>query len=169
MRNLIRANELIQSPIVLLVDPDGNMIGEVSRNEALNKAKQYELDLVEIDPTRNGHKYPVCKIMDYGKARYQISKKNKHQKHHEHVIKEIKSSARISDHDLLIKHKKVRELLSKKYHVKYVIQLNGREKQDLLLLLNQRISEFIDVAEAGQVNIQGKSVSVLLRTSGAIS
>ena len=94
-RNEPRINQRIRVAEVRLIDEDGAQIGVVSRDEALDLAQQRELDLVEVSPTA---KPPVCKVMDYGRYKYETSKKEKDNKKKQHVIhvKEIRMRPKIS-------------------------------------------------------------------------
>jgi translation initiation factor IF-3 len=116
----IRANE------VRCLGDDGTQYGIISRNEALSKAEELGLDLVLIAPDA---KPPVCKIMDYGKFRYQEEKKKKEAKKKQKVIevKEIKLSVKIADNDISYKIKHAREFLEAGKHVKFRVFLRGRE------------------------------------------
>ena len=116
----IRANE------VRCLGDDGTQYGIISRNEALNLSDEQGLDLVLIAPDA---KPPVCKIMDYGKFKYQEEKKRKEAKKKQKVIdvKEIKLSVKIADNDISYKIKHAREFLEAGKHVKFRVFLRGRE------------------------------------------
>jgi len=116
----IRANE------VRCLGDDGTQYGIISRNEALAKAEEAGLDLVLIAPDA---KPPVCKIMDYGKFKYQEEKKKKEAKKKQKVIdvKEIKLSVKIADNDISYKIRHAREFLEAGKHVKFRVFLRGRE------------------------------------------
>ena len=92
-------NEEIRASEVRLIDENGEMVGIVSIDEALSRAEKADLDLVNISPNAAP---PVCKILDYGKYRYEQQKKEKTAKKNQHVteIKEIRLSASIEDHDV---------------------------------------------------------------------
>ena len=116
----IRANE------VRCLGDDGTQYGIISRNAALAQAEELGLDLVLIAPDA---KPPVCKIMDYGKFKYQEEKKKKEAKKKQKVIevKEIKLSVKIADNDISYKIKHAREFLEAGKHVKFRVFLRGRE------------------------------------------
>jgi len=118
----IRVNEAIRRPEVRLIDVDGSQVGVVSIKEALALAKERGLDLVEVAPNANP---PVCRIMDYGKYRYQMQKKSHHKKTIE--VKEIKLRPRIDDHDLELKVKNIRRFLDDGNKAKVTMMLRGRE------------------------------------------
>lgn len=98
----------------------------MSPREALDLADEYGLDLVEISPTA---KPPVCKIMDYGKYKYQQQMKERENKKKQHVIKlkEVRFRPRIGDHDLKMKVDHVRKFLTDGYKVKITLMFRGRE------------------------------------------
>jgi len=111
---------------VRLIDPNGKQVGIVSPREALDLADEFGLDLVEISPTA---KPPVCKIMDYGKYKYQQQMKERENKKKQHVIKlkEVRFRPRIGDHDLNMKVDHVRKFLTDGYKVKITLMFRGRE------------------------------------------
>jgi translation initiation factor IF-3 len=109
-----------------LIDEEGKQVGIVPIEEALRLAEQAHLDLVEVSPTA---KPPVCRIMDYGKFKYEISKKVRVARKHRHVIhvKEIKLRSEISEHDFNFKMKHAEEFLSRGDKVKFTLVFRGRE------------------------------------------
>ncbi len=119
-------NEQIRVPEVRCVGDDGTQYGIISRDEALRLAEQRGFDLVLIAPNANP---PVCKIMDYGKFKYQQEKKLKEAKKKQTKIevKEIKFSVKIAQNDIDYKVKHAREFLEKGKHVKFRVFLRGRE------------------------------------------
>jgi translation initiation factor IF-3 len=164
MSNFYNVNDQIQSDRVNLVMTGGGMKENVSLFEAINYAENEGLDLVEVSPAGNGG-LPVCKILDYGKMMYQQEKKRKVNKNIVHV-KEIKYGLNIDSHDLQVKHKKILDFLGKKYKVRYIMELKGREKykvEDALEKFNKNIAEFAEVAKwkDAQVNVGGNRASIL--------
>ena len=122
----------------------------MSANEALELARQEDLDLVEISPTA---KPPVCKIMDFGKQRYEQTRKAKEAKKNQKqvVIKEVKVTARIDTHDLETKMGQIEKFLSKENKVKVTLVLFGRERMHATLgidTLNEIAEKFAEVADA---------------------
>lgn len=122
----------------------------MSANEALELARQEDLDLVEISPTA---KSPVCKIMDFGKYRYEQTRKAKEAKKNQKqvVIKEVKVTARIDTHDLETKMGQIEKFLSKENKVKVTLVLFGRERMHATLgidTLNEIAEKFAEVADA---------------------
>jgi len=125
-KDQVLLNEQIRVPEVRCVGDDGTQYGIISRDEALRLAEQRGLDLVLIAPNANP---PVCKIMDYGKFKYQQEKKLKEAKKKQTKIevKEIKFSVKIAQNDIDYKVKHAREFLEKGKHVKFRVFLRGRE------------------------------------------
>lgn len=123
-----RINDNIRAPRVVLIDADGNNRGEVALTEAKRAAQEAGLDLVEVKQgDRDTNTWPVCKILDYGKMRYdQSKKKSQHQK--KPSLKEMMFHLRCAEHDLDIKINKIKEFLSKGHPVKFGVTLKGRER-----------------------------------------
>lgn len=111
---------------VRLIGKDGNQIGVVDNFQAQEQAKQDGLDLVEISPNA---KPPVCKIIDYGKFRYQLTKRERESKkaQHQAKLKEIKIKPNIDEHDLQVKIKRAREFIEKGNKVRVTCTFRGRE------------------------------------------
>jgi len=120
-------NEEIRAEEVRLIDENGEMRGIVSIDEALRLADEANLDLVNISPNAAP---PVCKILDYGKYRYEQQKKEKTAKKNQHVteIKEIRLSASIEDHDVEVKAKNAIKFLKDGDKVKVSLRFRGRER-----------------------------------------
>lgn len=139
----LRVNERIRASEVLVIDPDGQKVGVMDIKSALNLAQnEYGLDLVEVAPNA---KPPVCRIMDYGRWKYEQEQKLKKAKKHQKliVIKELKIRPKIGEHDLQVKLKHAREFLQKGQKVKFTVRFRGREivHQDLAVKLLERIAE----------------------------
>ncbi|WP_300842669.1 translation initiation factor IF-3, partial [Helicobacter sp. UBA3407] len=119
-------NEEIDFPQIRCVGDDGEQYGLISSEEALRIADSKGLDLVLIAPDA---KPPVCKIMDYGKFRYQQEKKQKEakKKQKQIEIKEIKLSVKIASNDINYKVKHAKEFLEENKHVRFRVFLRGRE------------------------------------------
>ena len=148
-------NENISSNKVRVVSEKGEMIGVLSREEALSKAYDQGLDLVEVSPNANP---PVCKIMDMGKYKYDAQKKaNKAKKKQKKIeIKEIKLRPVTEIHDYTFKIKNAQKFLSKGDKVKFTIKFKGRELQHSNLgdELMQKIKT--DMEKLGKVELQPK-------------
>lgn len=121
-----RVNEDIDVPKVRLIGADGENIGVVTAREAMNYADEAGLDLVEISPNADP---PVCKILDYGKYKYEAQKKKNEAKKKQKVIdvKEIKLRPNIDDHDYDVKMRNMRRFLSDGDKVKVTLRFRGRE------------------------------------------
>ena len=119
-------NEQIRDKEVRLIGPDGEQLGIMSAKEAYFKAKDANLDLVKIAPTA---KPPVCKIIDYGKYRYELARKAKEAKKKQKTVetKEIRLSPNIDTNDLNSKVNQARKFLSKGAKVKVSLRFRGRE------------------------------------------
>lgn len=138
------ANNRIRAPEVRLIDETGKQLGVVPLVKALQKAKERNLDLVQVtekvDP-------PVCKIIDYGKYLYQLEKKERSiKKHRAGEIKGIRLSFNISEHDLEIKARQAEKFLKKGNIVRIEMKLRGREKT-LQGFAKEKIKKFLAVLE----------------------
>lgn len=122
----VNVNEKIRAPEVRLIGREGQQLGVLPLKKALELAVQDELDLVEVAPNATP---PVCKIMDYGKFKYQQNKRSQEAKKKQTVIevKEIKIRPKTDEHDLLVKIKHIRRFLAQKDKAKITILFRGRE------------------------------------------
>ena len=161
----MRINEQIKSDTVRLISNDGDQLGVVSLQDALNKADNVGLDLVEISPNTNP---PVCKILDYGKYIYEKQKLEKKNKKKQHVIhvKEIRFRPNVDDHDLIIKLKKAEKFLLNGDKLKVTIMFRGREfsRQESGYELIEKIKNVLtNIANIdSEPNMQGKRLSLVL-------
>ncbi len=150
VKDTININEKIRAREVRLISDDGKQLGIVPTIEAMRLAKEQELDLVEVSPKTVP---PVCKIMDYGKFKYQIAKKAHDAKKKQAVIhiKEMKLGLKIEEHDLMFKIKHLKEFLEDGNKVKVIIMFKGREVLhiDMGEKLAQKITEALK--DVGQV------------------
>ena len=120
-----RINEQIRISPLRVIGAEGEMLGIISRDQALELARQSDLDLVEIAP---GERPPVCRVMDFGKFKYEQARKKKaEQKQHHTQIKEIRIRPQSGDHDVEVKVRHAKEMLAKKDKVLLVVQFRGRE------------------------------------------
>ncbi len=119
-------NQEIRSKDIRLIEPDGNQVGIVSLSQALATAAEYGLDLVEVSPNA---KPPVCKIMDYGRYKYEQTKKQQEAKKKQSTfqVKEIKVRPKTGEHDLQVKVAHIKRFLDKKDKVKVTVLFRGRE------------------------------------------
>lgn len=160
-----RVNEMISVLQVRLIDEDGEMIGVLSRNDALDRAAEAGLDLVEVSPNADP---PVCKILDYGKYKYELQKKKSEQKKKQKVIeiKEIKLRPNIDDNDYNVKMRNVTRFLNDGDRVKVTLRFRGREMahQDLGLNVLKRVQG--DVEEIAKVEqfpkMEGRQMVMVL-------
>jgi len=122
----LRVNEQIRVREVRLIDDEGEQKGIVPTTEALKLAKERELDLVEVAPQANP---PVCKILDYGKYRFELEKKLRDSKKKQKVLKlkEIRMQPKIGAGDLDFKSKHIKEFLAEGNKVKVTVRFRGRE------------------------------------------
>ncbi|WIF96183.1 translation initiation factor IF-3 [Caminicella sporogenes] len=122
----VEINEQIRDREVRLIGPDGEQIGIMSSKEALKIAEEKKLDLVKIAPGANP---PVCKLMDYGKYKYEQAKREKEARKKQKTItvKEVRLSLNIEDHDLNTKAKKAIKFLKNGDKVKVTLRFKGRE------------------------------------------
>lgn len=122
----LQINEGIRAKEVRLIGADGEQIGIVSINEALDAAREADLDLVNIAPNAQP---PVCKVIDYGKYRYEAIKREKEAKKKQKVInvKELRLSPNIDTHDLEVKANQANNFLKKGDRVKVTVRFRGRE------------------------------------------
>jgi translation initiation factor IF-3 len=125
-KDTININEKVKAREVRLIDDEGKQFGVVPTFDALKLARERGLDLVEVSPKATP---PVCKIMDYGKFKYQLAKKAQEAKKKQTVIqlKEMKLGLKIEEHDLMFKIKHVRDFLDEGCKVKIIIMFKGRE------------------------------------------
>jgi translation initiation factor IF-3 len=121
-----RVNERIRAREVRLIDEEGQMVGVMTSSQALAMARERGLDLVEVSPMAVP---PVCKLMDYGRFKYEQSKKENEARKHQKVseLKEIRLSPRTDDHDLFVKVRKIEEFLGEGDKVKVGVRFRGRE------------------------------------------
>lgn len=122
----MRVNRQIRAPRVRLIDHEGNQVGVVTIMDAQRKAEDAKLDLVEISPKAQP---PVCKIVDYGKFRYEQAKKEKEHKRSQQQskLKEVKMKPNIDTHDYDTKLRRARDFLEKGHKVRVTCMFRGRE------------------------------------------
>ena len=150
-----RSNNRITSPEVQVINTDGENLGVLNLQEAISKAKNENLDLIEIAPNARP---PVCKIMDMGKYKYDQQKKlNKAKKKQKKIeLKEIKLRPVTEVHDYTFKIKNAQKFLSKGDKVKFTIRFKGREMQHTKLGNDLMEKIKIDMETIGKVELQPK-------------
>ena len=158
MNNRIRARE-----VRVILASTGQQLGVMKTQDALRQAQGLGLDLVEVAPQANP---PVCRIVDYGKFKYEAAKHDKKEKHASSKLKEIKFRVNISTHDYETKLRHGEEFLDKGNKVRVQLQFRGREMahQDLGMLLMGRIKkDLVNMATVEQEpKLQGRSITMTL-------
>ncbi len=164
----MRVNREIRAPKVRVIDQTGEQVGVMTIKEALQKAEELGIDLVEIVPEANP---PVCKIIDYGKYRYDQTKREKESKKASHQIKvkEIKFKPNINEHDLQTKLRHVRDFLAKGNKVKVSCVFRGREMVHTQIgekLVQKVIDDLEDIATVeSPMKLFGRMLTVVLAPS----
>lgn len=160
-----RINEQIRVREVRLINEDGEQLGIVSTRDAMQKAADAQLDLVEIAPQARP---PVCKLMNYGKYRYEQQKREKEQRKNQKVItlKEVKLRPNIEDHDFYVKMKNARRFIADDSKVKVTIMFRGRELShpelgEKLLVRFAREMEDVASQEKGP-KLEGRNMTMML-------
>jgi translation initiation factor IF-3 len=164
--NYVRKNERIRAREVRLIGSDGKQIGVVSRDDALQAAKQVGLDLVEISANARP---PVCRILDFGKYMYEESKRQKENKakaNSSSKIKEVKFRVRTEEHDYLTKLRHGEEFLYKGNKLKLSLMFRGRENEHKELgveVLAKAGTDLNHVGSAdGEPKLSGRHVNMIM-------
>lgn len=158
-------NENIRFKEVLVIGPEGEQLGVMSRNQALNEAEKFELDLFCVSP---GSKPPVCKIMDYGRHRYEQQKRLKEAKRNQHVteIKALRLSPVIDKHDFDTKVRQATKWLEDGMKIKVDMRFRGR--LITRVAVGKKVMEdfLTTLAEYGQPErapkLEGNTMSVMI-------
>ena len=163
--SFVRVNGKIRAREVRVIGVDGNQLGVLPLTDAMNLARQHGVDLVEIAATAVP---PVCRLVDFGKYRYEIAKKEKESKKHQHasIVKEVQLSPRIDPHDLGIKLMHAVNFLCDDMKVKIALKFRGRENAHTEVGF-EVIKKFIaDIAPYGQPDFQpklvGKAINLMI-------
>ena len=158
-------NEEIRAKELRVIDTDGTQLGVMSRDEAMDLAENKKLDLVCIAPKAEP---PVCKILDYGKYKYELQKKEKEAKKKQKTtqVKEIRLSTFIEDHDIMVKAKTGAKFLKDGDKLKVSLRFRGREKVYVARGM-QVMEKFAEaVSEVGTIdkkpNFEGRSLTMIL-------
>jgi translation initiation factor IF-3 len=158
----MRVNERIRVPEVRVIGAEGENLGVLPTEEALARAKEKRLDLVEVAPQANP---PVCKIIDYGKFHYQQEKRDRKQKHRS-KLKEVKFTIKIGEHDFQTKLNRAKSFLKRGDVVRVSIFFRGREivhRSRGLELLKRVEAEVAEIARMeGTPTSKGKILQMLL-------
>ena len=164
----LRVNERIRVGQIRLIDQDNQQVGVINTNEALNRAREAGIDLVEVAPSSSP---PVCRLMDYGKWKYD-QKKKEHRarsKQHQVVLKEVQMRPKIDAHDQAVKLNKARDFLVKGSKVQFTMLFRGREMAhlDLALAMFQAMSE--QLQDVGKIEVparqQGRRMTMVVTPS----
>lgn len=159
---------MIRNPEIRLIDHDGNNVGLVTPSRAIEMAQEVGLDLVEISPSATP---PVCKIMDFGKFKYETQKKAAEARKKQKIIeiKEVKFRPNIDTHDYEVKMRSVQKFLGEGDKVKITLRFRGREMahQEIGRDLLQKIAD--DVTEIGKVEsfprLEGRQMTMVIAAS----
>ena len=158
-------NEQIRDREVRLIGENGEQLGIMSAKDAYKLAREAELDLVKIAPTA---KPPVCKIIDYGKYRYELARKEKEAKKKQKVIevKEVRLSPNIDENDLNTKMNNARKFLEKGNKVKVTLRFRGREMAHMSktkYILDDFAEKLSDIAAVDKpAKVEGRSIVLFL-------
>src|SRR5690242_13242939 len=170
-RDSTRINERIRVPEVRLIDETGAQVGIMKTQDALRRAQERDLDLVEVAP---GAKPPVCRILDYSKYKYEQTQKQKSARKHQQqiVIREIKFRPKIAQHDYDTKKGHVERFLRHKDKVKITIMFRGREvthPERGRMILDRLAEELAELAVIEQrPNLDGRNMTMMLGPSKAV-
>lgn len=158
-----RKNERIRSPEVRVISPEGNQIGIMDTREALRLARDAGLDLVEVSPNA---KPPVCRILDFGKYMYELSKKEKEKASPSSKQKEVKFRVRIEQHDYITKLRHAEEFLHKGAKLKLTLMFRGREMEHKELgfdTINRAINDLSHIGTADSPpKLVGRNITVTM-------
>lgn len=158
-------NERIRAKEVQLIGDSGEKLGVVSLREALEKAEEAKLDLVLVAPQANP---PVCKIMNYGKYKFEQAKKEKEAKKKQKAIeiKEIRITPNIEEHDFSFKAKNARKFIEDGNKLKITVKFKGREVNNSKLgedVLNKFIENLSDIANVDKKpKLEGRNMFIML-------
>jgi len=167
----IRVNHRIRVPEVRVIAADGSMLGVLQTHEALRLAQEQGLDLVEVNPKAEP---PVCKILDFGKYKYEEKKKTAEAKRKQTVveIKEIKLRPKTDDHDIAFKVKAARRFIEAGHKVKVTVRFRGREithpekAQEQLTVVMQATDDVANVETRAMM--EARTMTVLLAPKPAV-
>jgi translation initiation factor IF-3 len=159
-----RINHQIRISPIRVIDQDENQLGVIATQDAQRLAREAGLDLVEVAPTARP---PVCRILDYGKWRYQQQKKEDKSKSKQSQLKEVKfKTVRIGDHDLGIKVNRAKSFLDEGHKVQFTLQFRGREMahqelgRELLMKVKTQLADMSKVEQ--DLRMQGRRMGMVL-------
>lgn len=161
----MRINEEIRAREIRVVSPEGEQLGIMPVRDALKIAQEKELDLVEVAPTA---KPPVCRIMDYGKYKYEQSKRDREAKKKQKVMsmKEVRMTPKIEDHDFQVKVRSTEKFLRDGDKVKVSIRFRGREIVHANLareIMGQLAGQVKDISTVErEAKVEGRNMIMIL-------
>jgi translation initiation factor IF-3 len=161
----VRVNQRIRAAKLRVISPDGEQLGILDLAEALAKSEEFGLDLVEVAPNVDP---PVCKIMDYGKFRYEESKKEHERKKKQAtvILKEIKLRPKTEEHDLDYKVKRLKRFIADNCKVKVTVMFRGREithPEQARLLIDRVLALVGDEVQVEQsAKFEGRNMTLVL-------
>ena len=169
-----KSNENIRAPKVRVIGESGEQLGVMTLGDAIQMARQQELDLVEVAPSANP---PVCRFMNYGKFRYEATRREKESRKASksrvnNQVREVRMKTRIGDHDLQAKIRLVKRLMSKGSKVRVSVMFRGREVQhpqigmELLKTVAEELQE--DAVLEKTPSFEGRFLSIILSPSPAL-
>ena len=161
----LRVGKRIRVREVRVINADGEQLGVMPTWKAMQVAEEAELDLVEVSPSANP---PVCKVMDFGKYKYDEAKRERERKKKQQIVetKEIKFKPDIAQHDFDVKLKKVREFLEGRNKVRLVVQFKGRQMahpetgRNLLQRVCESVTDLADTSDRS--SMEGKRMNMML-------
>ena len=167
----VNINKNIRSNSVLLIDNDGTNLGKINTTEAMNMASVALMDLVEVSSGNDGT--PICRIMNYGKWKYEQTKKDKKNKssnkvsNKNRILKEIKFRPNTCDNDLTYRAKQVDKFIADGHPVKLVVRCRGREQEHIHLTGKALIERFMDMLKSefitnGNATLEGKTLTLVI-------
>ncbi len=152
-RNYIRKNDKIRSREVRVIGPEGDMLGVMPPEEALKIAKSHGLDLVEVAASARP---PVCRILEFGKYKYELSKNKRNKEKTAKRIKEAKFRPRIEEHDYLTKVRRSEKFLHQGNKLKITLMFRGREMEHVELGMNLVKQAIDDLSGVGKADDEPK-------------
>jgi len=161
----LRINSEIRARDVRVISPEGEQLGVMSIRDALNAAMERELDLVEVAPNARP---PVCRIMDYGKYRYEQTKQKREAKKKQKVVtvKEVRMTPKIEEHDFQVKTRNAERFLKDGHKVKVSVRFRGREvvhsdlARGMLLDMAEQIGQVASIER--QPLVEGRQMIMML-------
>ncbi|MCP4549109.1 MAG: translation initiation factor IF-3 [bacterium] len=160
-----RVNQRIRIPEIRLIDEEGTQVGIIATSIAMNMAQERGLDLVEVSP---GSRPPVCRIMDFGKYKYELSKKAKEARKRQHqvTVKEVQFRPKTDEHDYQFKVRNILRFLDHKDKVKVTLRFRGREMSHMdfaMQTFERLLEELSSLCKVEQKpKVEGRTVVMVL-------